>query len=138
MSKETLGLLLVAAQFGGFLLFFILMGMHARKRLRELSDDPPLDLVTTKPNRTFPKPLVRASAKVARDELVPSDDPPLQIGDECTLVGGVGPVMTVVDGNHTDIVASWDDGQQEHNFSREAVRRYRPDELVRPRKPVTA
>ena len=124
--------------FVAFVLFFALIGLHARKRLRELSDDPPLDLVTTKPNRTFPKPLVRASATAARDEQVPPDDPPLAAGDECTLVGGIGPVMTVVDGNETDIIAAWDDGCQEHNFSREAVRRYKPDELVKPRKRVVA
>jgi hypothetical protein len=125
MSKHSLALLMGLVTLGGVLLFIAVIALHARKRLREMSDDPPLDLVTTKPNRTFSKPLMRASANVARDEQVPPDDPPLQVGDECTLVGGVGPVMTVVDGNETDIVAAWDDGCQEHNFSREAVRRYK-------------
>lgn len=119
-------------------LFMWAVTWHAKRKLIETGINPPFDLKTTRHNRTFPKPLLKAAEKVARDENIPPDDPPLAIGDECMLLGdlvinGVG-VMTVVDENDTHVVAAWDDGYQEHKFSREIVRRCPPDQPARKRK----
>lgn len=136
-------LLPVIALFG-ILGTFLLICLHARKRLRDLSDDPPLYMKTTRPNRTFPKPLLRGIARAEKLDPTPPDDPPLRIGEECRLVRGIGddinfgPVMTVVDASDHAVITAWDDGCQEHNFPRALVRRYKPDELVRPAKRVSA
>jgi hypothetical protein len=124
------------------LLFFALgvpaMNMHARYRLRQLKDEPLDELFTTRKNRTFPKELLRAAEKLEAQDPTPHDFPPLDVGDECRLVHGIGPVMMVVETNEREVIASWDDGYQEHKFSRTIVRRHRPAELVRMRDKVPA
>jgi hypothetical protein len=135
MTSKALTFLIGLA---GILATFGLICLHARKRLRELSDEPPLDLLPTKPNRTFPKLWVVAGQSVAEKEGIPPDDPPLQIRDECIFISETGPVMLVVDANATDVVTSWDEGAQERKFPRSVVRRWKPDELVRPRRRVPA
>jgi hypothetical protein len=111
-----------------------LMGLHARKRLRELRCDPPLELQPTKPNKTFPKLWVLAGERIAQKDGTPPDEPPLDVGDQCIFISETGPIMLVVDANETHVITSWDDGWQERKFSRTVVRRWKPDELVKPRK----
>src|SRR5687767_9935727 len=131
-------LIFLSLGFAGILATFGLICLHARKRLRELRGDPPLDLVATKPNKTFPKLWIVAGERVAESEGVPPDDPPLHVGDECIFISDTGPTMMVVDANETHVVTSWDEGAQERKFPRTVVRRWKPDELVRPRKQVPA
>lgn len=137
MKLDVAGILFMASLFAICGLFFLLMGLHARKRLAEIRGDLP-DLVTTRRNRTFSKPLLWAAERVAREDRLPPDEPPLVVGDECRLVCGIGPVLLVVDVDRSNVVASWDEGSQEHVFPRTLVRRYKPDEPVRPRKRVSA
>lgn len=103
---------------------------HGQKRLREMRGFPE-ELFTTKPNFTFQKQLLRAAEKIALEETIPPDEPPLAIGDQCLLLGdlvveGSG-LLTVVDGDETEVVVSWDDGYQEKKLSRAIVRRYRDE-----------
>jgi hypothetical protein len=124
-------LMVVAVGVVGFAVFFGLIGLHARRRLRELSDDPPLYLVTSKPNRTFTKPWRMAGELIAKSGDIPPDDPPLNVGEDCVFISWTGPVMMVVDANDTHVITSWDEGMQEHKFPRRLVRRWAPDELVK-------
>lgn len=128
------GLLIYAGILLGLIGFGVLISLHARNRLADIQGVP-RELVTTRRNLSIPKPLLKAAQKVAMEESLPPDVPPLDIGDECLLLGeitlkSVG-VMTVVDCNDTDVVVAWDDGNQETKLSREIVRRHRPKDLTR-------
>ena len=129
MSELAFKIIIWVSGLGMLGIFIAAVAAHARKRLVEIRCDPP-DLVTTKPNRTFPKPLIGAAEKIAREEQIPSDEPPLAVGDECALLGdlSVGDhyLLLVVDADETDVLVSWDDGHQEHRLPRSIVRR--PDQ----------
>jgi hypothetical protein len=109
-----------------FAAFFWIISCHAGRRVAELRGD--YFPVTTKRNRTFPKELIHAARRVAFDSGEVDLYPPLQVGEECQLIGHIGPIMTVVEASEETIVAAWDDGYQEHNFDRYI--------LVRPLEPV--
>jgi hypothetical protein len=120
---------------GVALIFFWVMTRHAGRRVAELRGDYFPEPVTTKRNRTFPKELIQAARRVALDIGAGDLVPPLQVGEECQLIGHVGPIMTVVEASEEIIIAAWDDGYQEHNFDRCIL--VRPLEPVRPAKVST-
>lgn len=119
-------------------LLCIVLHLHARRVLARQDDGLPAELFTTRRNRTYNKPFLQALARVEKRYPTPADNPPLAVGDECRLVHVVSPVMLVVDANDDAVVASWDEGCQEHRFDRLLVRRYRPPETVRPKARIPA
>jgi len=120
-------LIVMAVFLASFCGVLCLMVYHAGRRLEGMGHLPP-EPVTTKRNRTFPRELIQAARRVAFDIGAGDLNPPLQVGEECQLIGYVGPIMTVVDASEEVIVAAWDGGHQEHNFDRYI--------LVRPLEPV--
>jgi hypothetical protein len=124
------GLGIYLAVIAAIVLFVAAVSLHARRRLRQLRDEPPAELFTTRKNLSFPKELLRAAQRLEAQEPTPSDSPPLRMGDECQFVHGIGPVMLVVEANDQEIIGSWDEGCQEHKFPRSIVRRFRRPELV--------
>jgi hypothetical protein len=134
---DIFGLAVFPAAFLGPVAFYLLIRWHARRRLAEILGLPP-ELVTTRINRTFPKALIQAAEKIAREAPLPPDEPPLRNGDRCFLLGdldvkGSGPLM-VVETDATHVVVAWDNGCQELKMSRAIVRRVKGGELVRPTK----
>lgn len=130
--------ILLSVAFAVMTAFLTAATYHAGERLKQLRDEPPEELFTTRKNRSFPKELLRAAEGLEAQEPTPPDNPPLAVGDECQFVHGIGPVMLVVDANEREVIGSWDDGCQEHKFSRAIVRRWRPAELVKPHRRVSA
>lgn len=118
--------LILVSVFPALWLFYRAISWHARRRLADIQGIPG-ELVTTRINRTFPKALLKAAEKVARESALPPDEPPLRSGDRCLLLGdidinGAGPLM-VVDTDETHVVVAWDDGCQEVKMPRAVVRR---------------
>ena len=128
-------LLILLSVFPALALFYRVICWHARRRLAEIQGFP-FELVTTQRNRTFPKALIQAAEKIARETPLAPDEPPLFIGDRCLLLGDIdvkkaGP-LTVTDCNATHVVVAWEDGCQELKMSRAIVRRARYGDFVRP------
>jgi len=107
-----------------------LMEWHGKRKLVRLQAMPG-DIAATKPNRLIPGELIRAAVKFARDQDLAPDNPPLQIGEQCLLLGdgtaiSRAGVMTVVDADSLSVVVAWDDGEQEERLPRVILNRYRP------------
>lgn len=107
-----------------------LLHFAAKREMARRCGDNVLVLSTTRVNRTFTKPFLRALVRIEAKYPTPPDRAPLIVGDECRLVHGLGPVMLVVDGNGEAVIVSWDEGCQEYQFARCLVRRHRPREMV--------
>ena len=69
---------------------------------------------------SFKQRVFKASNLIKVSDPPPPDDPPLQIGDWCTLNSG-SPPWLVVDTTKDDVIVALND--QEHDFPRACVRR---------------
>lgn len=134
MRHGWISILVFLLPFLGAALFGMLVGFLSKRDITRIRNDKSLKLSTTRVNRRYNKEFLHALLRIETRNPTPADQPPLAVGEKCNLVHVASPVMLVVDANDEAVIASWDNGCQEHQFARTLVRRHRSAEIVRPGK----